>query len=986
MRPVFRKLLSAALAAAMLAAPLRVYASDALGHDLAAKETELNAGVALLGDTFWSDSKSDLRRENYVVYTPNERVKPVIAYGETSRSLMTTASAAAELEAQGWRVVAGVNGDYYDTSNGLPIGSTMVDGLLRNLSGDAYYAVGFRADGTALIGDPQLSIRAAVNGGEGFPVFALNYIRHSEFGISLYDHNFNTRHTTGTSESGVDVICSVEDGALTIGGTLALRVDEVLPEATDTVVPEGKYVLTANLNAGEVSTAPLLALQPNDQIVLSVASAAGEAWNDVVSLIGAPELLVENGAVHPGLPTGSAPRTAIGQRADGSIVLYTIDGRQSGYSIGATLEMVALRLIELGCVTAVALDGGGSTTLVATMPNETSARIVNSPSEASARAVSNHVFLVAPNTPSGEPGRVYLSPATVRALPGATVSLTAAAIDTNHIPTSAPVTLSADGGTLSGSALTLPAEPGTVVVTASCGSLSASASVEVMEPERIVVTSNGSAVSALTLAPDSDARLAAKGIVNHLALAGDSACFTWSFEGSGLTFLPDSHTLRASGGAGAGTLTVSIGSRSVSLPVTVAAVPNKLLADFEGAFEPVSDNAEAPALTLSYASDAEHVMRGKGGAKLSYAFGEGGSAAIPVDYAVPAGYDCVKLWVCGDGGTALLALETDAGPSDASELSFTGWAPVCLTLPAGATTVTGISLSAAESAEGAVWLDQLILSAGSAFDETAPEVELTLDEETNSLAGLAFDAVDGAALPTLRLTFDGEAMEYARDARTGAMSAALPASDGLVHRVTLIAGDASGNLARASVDIPAAAGNAPAFPDVEGHWAAASVEYLKRAGITNGNGGLYLPDANITRQEFAVMLYRYLAPIEDFSGVELPFADRDRIGGWALDAAKAMYALGVVAGVGGADGKLRYEPQANISRQEAATMLGRLLEKGYAAPETSYADNGDIPAWAAQHVRVLSAFGMFADFAPDAFEPSLPLTRAEMASMLYRIN
>ncbi len=43
--------------------------------------------------------------------------------------------------------------------------------------------------------------------------------------------------------------------------------------------------------------------------------------------------------------------------------MYTIDGRQSGYSIGATLTQVAERMVELGCVTALSLDGGGSTAI-----------------------------------------------------------------------------------------------------------------------------------------------------------------------------------------------------------------------------------------------------------------------------------------------------------------------------------------------------------------------------------------------------------------------------------------------------------------------------------------------------------------------------------------------------------------------------------------------------------------------------------------------
>ena len=111
MRPTLRKLLSAALAAVMLASPLTAYASDALGHDLAARGTALNAGTALADGTFWSDTHSDLRQENYVVYTPNERVTPVVTYGETTRALTTVTEAARALEDQGWRVVAGINGD-----------------------------------------------------------------------------------------------------------------------------------------------------------------------------------------------------------------------------------------------------------------------------------------------------------------------------------------------------------------------------------------------------------------------------------------------------------------------------------------------------------------------------------------------------------------------------------------------------------------------------------------------------------------------------------------------------------------------------------------------------------------------------------------------------------------------------------------------------------------------------------------------------------
>lgn len=58
---------------------------------------------------------------------------------------------------------------------------------------------------------------------------------------------------------------------------------------------------------------------------------------------------------------GMQPRTAIGQRADGAILILTIDGRKIGYSIGATMEDVADELVKYDVVTAAAVDGGSST-------------------------------------------------------------------------------------------------------------------------------------------------------------------------------------------------------------------------------------------------------------------------------------------------------------------------------------------------------------------------------------------------------------------------------------------------------------------------------------------------------------------------------------------------------------------------------------------------------------------------------------------------
>lgn len=59
---------------------------------------------------------------------------------------------------------------------------------------------------------------------------------------------------------------------------------------------------------------------------------------------------------------GIAPRTAIGQKRDGTILMLVIDGRQAG-SIGATLKDVQNIMLEYGAYNATNLDGGSSSTM-----------------------------------------------------------------------------------------------------------------------------------------------------------------------------------------------------------------------------------------------------------------------------------------------------------------------------------------------------------------------------------------------------------------------------------------------------------------------------------------------------------------------------------------------------------------------------------------------------------------------------------------------
>ncbi|MBQ3497302.1 MAG: phosphodiester glycosidase family protein, partial [Oscillospiraceae bacterium] len=759
MNRFFRRSLSLFLVFALTAAPLTAAASEALGDELAGQETAIHSAAQLSSGVLWSNTYSDFRRENYVVYTPSETVTPIVTNGGYATARTKASAEAAKLESQGYRVVAGINGDYYGVSHGVPLGIVVTEGIIRNASGENF-AIGFRADGTSVFGAPQLTFTAAreVTAEDGtmqtetFPVTAVNQVRWSYGGIYLYTHEFNSLQTTGATETGVDVVCTVTDGALTIGGTVTLRVESVLAEASGTKIEPGQVVLTANLLAGEAFTAPLLALAPGDTLTVSTA-AVSEEWNDVDYAIGALYSLVENGAVAADIPKdAAAPRTAIGQKADGSIVLYTIDGRKGGHSIGATLPQVAERMVELGCVTALSLDGGGSTTMVATMPDATSAGIVNLPSDGAERAVTNHIFLVASARSSGKADHIYLSTDHTTALPGAGVYVAASVVDTNFIPLPTAPHIASDKGTVNGNVVTMPREAGTVQIGAKHGELYEIVRVEVVDKvDEIALYNGANRISAVNVAPNAEVDLTARGIIKRLPVAGDDTCFTWTLSGDVGT-VDKNGVFKAGADVGIGTLTISAGESSVSVPVTVSARPLTLLESFEDTLARFTASDTA---AITQETSTANARFGYRAGRINYKPLEDGISALGAAIPVPAGYDRVTLWARAANEGATLALVTDEGATDPLALTANAWVQLNFALPAGSTAITQLIVT--DSAEGTLWLDQMVAAYGTLHDTAAPKVAISSAGRSH-VAATAFDGIDGGTLASLSVTLDGKAV------------------------------------------------------------------------------------------------------------------------------------------------------------------------------------------------------------------------------------
>ncbi|MEG1658843.1 MAG: S-layer homology domain-containing protein, partial [Oscillibacter sp.] len=264
---------------------------------------------------------------------------------------------------------------------------------------------------------------------------------------------------------------------------------------------------------------------------------------------------------------------------------------------------------------------------------------------------------------------------------------------------------------------------------------------------------------------------------------------------------------------------------------------------------------------------------------------------------------------------------------------------------------------------------------------------ITAKLEGLSLTGTVLDEVDGVpARSAVSVTLDGKPVDFSYNTATGAVSATLAVADTNGHRVSIAARDGSGNLARTACDIVSTSAT-PAFSDTAKHWAAPFVDFLKTGGITNGyDDGSFRPDKNISRQEFSVMLFRYLGlDAAKYEHVVLPFADSASIGAFAQTAVKALYTEGVVNGSTGKDGQSYFNPASSLTRAQAAAMIGRTQEKGYPTAALTFTDAAAIPAYATYYVQTLAAQGVIGGYADGSFKPGANTTRGQMAKILYNL-
>lgn len=563
-----KKALSLILALAMVLALVPAYAAplSTYGDEVWLQDTVLHEGTVLSENTYWSRYYDKPRHEHFVTYSPNSDVTPAAAFGASVCERITVGAATAEYEAKGYRVAAAINGDFYDTATGYPLGLLISGGELLSGS-ESYYAVGFRRDGSAVIGAPVLQITAEYKG-ETRPIASLNKPRVEQGGITLFTHDFRTDHTTGTSTAGVSVLATLRRGEAAIGKTLQLRVEEIIEGSAPVAMEEDQVVLTASAASKAENLSFLRSLTPGKTLEVSFTT-ADPAWEDVTEAVGALYLLVEDGIAKTGFEASSAPRSAVGVTADGDVILYTVDGRQTGYSMGASLGVLAERMVELGCVTAVCLDGGGSTTMVGSLPHSDTAQLLNSPSDLSQRKVSNMILLLARGRSTGRAGFVHLSADTPVVLTGHSAELTAALVDTAYFPMDKEIELTASDGEILGTTFIAPQTPGYVTVTASSGRREASIDILVVDaPDEMTVRWGEKAITSMTMVPGDKADLSVTAAYAHVPLETDFSAFRWDLDPN-LGSIDETGLLTTNFTEGSGEIRISRGGTAVAIPLTL---------------------------------------------------------------------------------------------------------------------------------------------------------------------------------------------------------------------------------------------------------------------------------------------------------------------------------------------------------------------------------------------------------------------------------
>lgn len=553
-------------------------------------------------------------------------LEPYVFEGEVTGTY-TMDTMVSTLESQGYKVVTGINGDLYDTNTGAPKGLTIHDGKIKTSGYAPEYVISFDEDGKAslekvnlgyalkgtinipttvevpvtdpaqstdptLPTDPaqttdptQTDTDGAVTQTPAPPAVTTQTVlvpTDWEAPIGFFNiphggakalHLFNRQYasSTKTRDNSVEVILqagSAEEAEPTVGGTINATVLEVRNGTSNTPIGANQLVLSAS--ADSPYAIPLSYLAPGSQIELSVTDWSNGGLSESKEAIGVYYAMYDNGQwISNG--TNLNPRTAIGIKPDGSILLYVLDGRQPGFSAGLGLTDMAKHLIAMGCTTVVNMDGGGSTVMNTRLAGKDSiATEKNSPSGGAQRKTTNGLLLVYRNSGGSQAKHLHTYASQPLAMPGADIQLTTYASNDRYEPVSQrSVTYSVEDslGTISQDGLfTAGSNTGTAVIHAESGSLETTTEINI--ENNITFTTN---VKNLVIDPGKSSDINVSAAFGYSPIASKDSLFTFSCDDSIGTIDTNGLFQATSQGGITGNIYVAYNGTTQTIPVQIGA-------------------------------------------------------------------------------------------------------------------------------------------------------------------------------------------------------------------------------------------------------------------------------------------------------------------------------------------------------------------------------------------------------------------------------
>jgi len=492
----------------------------------------ISEGTVLHTNTFYSDQSGvGFQRENYVEYSPNENSIPVIVSDKYLFGRRTVNQMVSSLMDSGIYPVMMMNSDFFSLKTGVPMSHQVEDGILITKDNQILDSIGINEDGSAFIA--PLQINTTITVGEN-TVLIDNFNKYRQ-PYTIYMLNDKFSKTTEADTPGLNVIIGSLSDDIAINSSITGVVESVIESEGAIDIPEGKLVLTADNLVPEEVMQQLLLFKEGDEITLEISTEGDKRWFDAKFILGClGGRIIKDGEITEE-DDSAAPRTAFGVKEDGSLIFYTIDGRQIGHSYGARLQTLAKRLKELGCVDAVNLDGGGSTGIGVIYPGNDSFSIVNSPSDGYPRKVSTFMGIYNLAESSGDAEKLFIYPYSGNYLSGATETFNVLATDGNYrkVPTPNDIEFTAPDGTKTKSSTITITDDGEISVATSDKKLKGKVILNCYKtPGDITLTNQDTkkSISTINVKCSDSVNLSATAWIGNKKLIGDDSCFIWEVD------------------------------------------------------------------------------------------------------------------------------------------------------------------------------------------------------------------------------------------------------------------------------------------------------------------------------------------------------------------------------------------------------------------------------------------------------------------------